>query len=281
MKRFVVVGLFWSLVLCALLLAKDQGLRTPGSRSTKEPGTKDQGLLEKVMAGQGQIVDLTHRLSPQMPYWPGETYKPFQFETIATLEKDGVYSGAFCMAEHMGTHVDAPNHFEASPISVDALNLRQLIAPAVVIDVREAVERSADYQLTVNDLRRWEQENGRLPSGALVFMYTGWDWRWNDAGAYRHQDEKNVMHFPGFSPEAAHFLVERYVSGIGIDTLSVDVGPSKDFRVHHIVNGAGKYVVENAANLGKLPRSGAIVIVGVIPIQNGSGGPARVFALVQ
>jgi kynurenine formamidase len=216
-----------------------------------------------------------------MPYWPGPQYKPFQFETIATLEKDGVYSGAFCMAEHMGTHVDAPNHFEAGRVSVDGLNLRQLIAPAVVIDVREAVERNADYQLTVEDLRRWEQENGRVAAGALVFMYTGWDARWSDAEAYRHQDEKKVMHFPGFSPEAAEFLVQRQVSGIGIDTLSVDWGPSKDFRVHHIMNGAGKYMVENVANLGRLPVAGAIVIVGVLPIQNGSGAPARVLALMS
>jgi kynurenine formamidase len=233
------------------------------------------------LAGQGQIVDLTHKLSPKIPYWPAGTYKPFQFETIATLEKDGVYSGAFCMAEHMGTHVDAPNHFEAGQASVDALPLRQLIAPAVVIDVRNQAARSADYRLEVEALRGWEREHGRLPSGALVFMYTGWDRRWNDVGAYRHQDEQKIMHFPGFSPEAAEFLVsERSISGIGIDTLSVDWGPSKDFRVHHIMNGAGKYHIENVANLGKLPAKGAIVIAPPIPIEGGSGGPARVFALI-
>jgi kynurenine formamidase len=245
------------------------------------PVAFSQGVLEKVLKGKGQVIDLTHKLSPSIPYWPGATYKPFQFETIATLEKDGVYSGAFCMAEHTGTHVDAPNHFEAGQASVDALDLRQLIALAVVIDVREQVAKNPDYRLTVDDLKRWEKRNGAIPSKAVVFMYTGWESRWNDINAYRNQDENKVMHFPGFSTEAAQLLVsERSINGIGIDTLSVDYGPSKDFRVHHIMNRAGKYHVENAANLSQLPAKGAIVVVAAIPIQNGSGAPARVFALV-
>lgn len=248
---------------------------------TGAPVAWSQGVLEKVLEGKGQIVDLTHKLNASIPYWPGETYKPFQFETIATLEKDGVYSGYFAMPEHMGTHVDAPNHFVAGQVSVEALDLRQLLAPAVVVDVRDQAAKNPDYRLTVEDLRRWEKDNGLLPPGALVFMYTGWDSRWSDVAAYRNQDERKVMHFPGFSPEAAQFLIsERSISGIGIDTLSVDYGPSKDFPVHHIMHGAGKYCMENVAHLGKLPAKGAIVIVAPIPIQGGSGGPARVLAFV-
>jgi kynurenine formamidase len=266
MKRFVVFGLLvlWSVI---------------GGQWSVVSG---QGILEKIMQGKGRMVDLTHPLSPKIPYWPGETYKPFHFEVIATLEKDGVFSGYFAMPEHTGTHIDAPNHFVAGQIPVDAINLRQLIAPAVVIDARETVAKNPDYQLTVAAIEQWEKTHGRIPRGALVFLYTGWDARWNDMSAYRNQDEKKVMHFPGFSPESAEFLVQqRSLSGIGIDTLSVDYGPSKDFRVHHITHGAGKYHVENAANLGQLPPTGAIVIVAPLPIEGGSGSPARVFALVE
>lgn len=245
------------------------------------PVVFSQGLLENALKGKATIIDLTHKLTVSMPYWPGETYTPFRFETIATLEKDGVYSGAFCMAEHMGTHVDAPNHFEAGQASIDALTLQQLIAPAAVIDVREQVAKDPDYRLTVDDLKRWEKKNGPLPANALVCLYTGWDSRWDDLMAYRHQDAQKVMHFPGFSSAVAEFLVnQRNIRGIGIDTLSVDYGPSKDFIVHHIMNRAGKYHLENIANLGKLPAQGAVVIAAPIPIQNGSGAPARVFALV-
>ncbi|MCS6804535.1 MAG: cyclase family protein [Acidobacteriota bacterium] len=246
------------------------------------PVALSQGLLESALTGKATIVDLTHKLSSAIPYWPGPAYKPFHFETIATLEKDGVYSGAFCMAEHMGTHVDAPNHFEAGQASIDALPLQHLIAPAAVIDVRQQVARDPDYRLTVDDLKRWEKKHGRVPRNALVCLYTGWDARWSDPIAYRHQDEQQVMHFPGFSAEVAEFLVtQRHIRGIGIDTLSVDYGPSKDFIVHHIMNRAGKYHLENLANLGRLPATGAVIIAAPIPIDNGSGAPARVFAIVR
>lgn len=240
-----------------------------------------QGRVEKILAGRGTIVDLSHRLSPKIPYWPGGQYRPFEFTTIATLQRDGVFSGFFAMPEHMGTHVDAPNHFVAGRPSVDELRPDQLICRAVVLDVRDRVRGNPDYQLTVSDIRQWERRHGRIPRRSLVFLYTGWGARWETPKEYINRDEQGVMHFPGFSPEAARFLVtEREISGLGIDTLSVDYGPSKDFRVHHITHGAGKYHIENVANLDRLPPQGAIVFVGVLPIEGGSGGPARVFALL-
>jgi len=249
--------------------------------SAVAPSLLAQGRLERVLAGRGRVVDLTHRLNPAIPYWPGEQYRPFEFRTIATLERDGVFSGFFAMPEHMGTHVDAPNHFVAGQVSVDRLRPEQLIAPAVVIDVREKVARNPDYQLMVEDIRQWERRYGRIPRGAVVFMYTGWGARWGNPEAYRNRDAQGVMHFPGFSPEAAEFLVhQRQIHGIGIDTLSVDFGPSRDFRVHHIMHGAGKYHLENVARLGLLPPRGAIVVIGVLPIEGGSGGPARIFAFL-
>jgi len=240
-----------------------------------------QGRLEKVLLGRSRAVDLTYSLSSKIPYWPGEQYKPFEFKTIATYEQNGVFSGLFTMPEHMGTHLDAPNHFVAGRIPVDQIATEQLIAPAVVIDVREQVAKDPDYRVTRDDIRQWERKHGRIPRRSLVFAYTGWEARWDKGEAYLNRDEKGIMHFPGFSAEAAEFLVkQRDVRGLGIDTLSVDVGPSKDYPVHHIILGAGKYALENLARLGQLPPRGAIVIVGVIPIAGGSGGPARVLALL-
>ncbi len=242
--------------------------------------TASDGILEQILSGKGRVVDLTHPLHSSIPRWPGA--KPFRFDVLWTIEKNGAYLGYFEMPEHLGTHVDAPRHFIADGTSIDALEPRQLIAPAAVIDVRAQVAEEADYRLTVTDIKRWEEENGTLPPGAVVFMYTGWGARWNDPEAYRHQDERGVMHFPGFSPEAAQFLVrERAINGLGIDTLSVDYGPSTDYRVHHIALGAGKYHIENAANLDQLPAKGAVVIVAPLPIRGGSGAPARVLALVE
>jgi kynurenine formamidase len=90
------------------------------------------------------------------------------------------------------------------------------------------------------------------------------------------------MHFPGLSPEAASILVsERAAAGLGIDTLSVDYGLSEDFQVHRLSHGQGRYHLENVANLDQVPPTGAWIIAAPIKIENGTGGPARIFALVR
>ena len=89
------------------------------------------------------------------------------------------------------------------------------------------------------------------------------------------------LHFPGFSREAAEFLVsQRDIDAIGVDTPSMDYGPSKDFIVHQIINGADKPGLENIANLDKLPATGATLIALPMKIAKGSGGPARIIALL-
>jgi kynurenine formamidase len=243
--------------------------------------TTPAGLFEGIASKETRVIDLTHALNPQNPHWPGPGYEPFKYEIFATLEKDKVLSGRFVMAEHTGTHLDAPNHFSAGQIPVDKIPLEQLFCPAVVIDVRDKASAAADYLLSTADIETWEKAHGRIPANAVVFMYTGWDSRWSNFDQYKNADKGGGLHFPGFSPEAAQLLVQdRNVAGLGIDTLSVDYGMSKDFSVHHISHGKGKYNLENVANLGELPASGAFVIVAPIKIENGTGGPSRILALV-
>jgi kynurenine formamidase len=240
------------------------------------------GLLEGIAAGTTELIDLGHALDSKNPYWPGPGYEPFKFEIFATIEKDHVLSGRMSLAEHTGTHLDAPNHFVSGQIPVDKLPLTQLFGPAVVIDVSKQVEVNPDYQLTAADVASYEKEHGGIPDNAVVFMHTGWDQRWNNYESYKNADDKKVLHFPGFSTEAARLLAEeRNIAGIGIDTLSVDYGMSTDFMVHHIVHGKGKFHLENVANLASIPPGGAFVVVAPMKIANGTGGPARIFALVR
>jgi kynurenine formamidase len=246
------------------------------------PSEPAAGLLEGIRSGKTTIVDLGHPLNARNPYWPGPGYEPFKFETFATIEKDHVLSGKFSMDEHTGTHLDAPNHFVNGQVSVDKIPLKQLFGAAVVIDMRPKVQSNPDYLLQPSDITAFEQTHGPIPDNAVVFMYTGWDSRWDNYDAYKNADAKKVLHFPGFSPEAAKLLVdERSIAGIGIDTLSVDYGMSMDFMVHQISHGKGKFHLENVANLGSIPAIGAFVIVAPIKVENGTGGPARIFALLQ
>jgi kynurenine formamidase len=224
------------------------------------------------------VVDLGWALNESNPYWPGEGYSPFYFETLATLEEGGVYSGAFATAEHL----DAPNHFEAGQPAVDQIPLGDLVAPLVAVDIREACQANADYRLSLEDLQNWERELSRIPPGAVVFVLTGWGKYWEDYELYKNADALGKLHFPGFSAEAARFLVEeRAAKGIGIDTLSVDDGLSADFSVHHIINSARGDNVENAAYLEDIPVRGGWVMIAPIKIQNGSGGPPWIWAVFE
>lgn len=258
--------------LTALCLSTGLFTLISGSATHAEPPLNLQGA---------RIVDLCYPLNAQNAYWPGDNYQPFQLQTIATLEQDGVLSKAFSMPEHLGTHIDAPNHFEAGQPSVDQLSLPQLCGPGVVIDISMKAEVDADAMLRVEEIHEWESEHGRIPDGAIVLLKTGWGRFWNTPLRYQNRDVRGQLHFPSFSAKAAKFLIQqRQIRGIGVDNLSIDRGISKDFQVHHLINAAGKFGLENVAQLDKLPPHGFQLLVAPIKIENGTGGPTRIWAII-
>jgi kynurenine formamidase len=131
----------------------------------------------------------------------------------------------------------------------------------------------------VDDLVAFERRHGRIPRRAAVFMYSGWEERLPDPDAFKNPDANGVYHFPGFGIDAVEWLLaNRNVTAIGVDTMSLDVGASATFDVHVTWLGSDRYGLENLANLSTIPPRGAEVVVGVIPWEEGSGGPARVIA---
>ena len=249
--------------------------------STAEEERTASLTLSEVASGGAQIVDLSYVLNEETNFWPGEQYAPFKLDTIATLQKDGVLSKAMTLPEHIGTHIDAPNHFEEHQPDVSQLKPGDLIAEGVVIDVSLQAEVDADYGLSVADITEFEQQHGRIPEGAIVLLNTGWGRFWSEPARFTGRDIRGVLHFPSYTGEAARFLIEqRKAKGLGVDTLSIDRGVSKTFEVHHIVNAAGRYGLENVANLEQLPPRGFHLIVAPMKIEGGTGGPTRIFAVL-
>jgi len=235
--------------------------------------------------GGAKIVDLTHTLDASTIYWPTEDGFKLESEQHG-LTEGGYYYAAnkFCTAEHGGTHMDAPEHFSEHGLTADEVSVAAGIGPAAVVDVSAKAAADRDYRLTVADLDAWEAANGRLPDGAVLLLRTGWGRFWPDKERYLgtkvHGDVTN-LHFPSFSKESAEWLTrERNVKAIGIDTASIDYGPSRDFVVHRIWTAANKPAFENLANLERLPATGATVIALPMKIGGGSGAPARVIAVV-
>lgn len=237
--------------------------------------------LGEITSGRARIVDLSYPLNEKTNFWPGDQYEPFSLRTIATLEKDGVLSKAMSLPEHIGTHIDASNHFEKNQSAVDAIDPQDLIGPGVLIDVAAQAEIDADYGLTLTDIESWEREHGRIPNRAIVLLNTGWGRFWTQPQRFQGRDARGQLHFPAYTAEAARFLVEqRNIRGLGVDTLSIDQGISRTFDVHHIVNAAGRYGLENVAHLDQLPPRGFTLIVAPMKIETGTGGPTRIFAIL-
>jgi kynurenine formamidase len=232
------------------------------------------------------VVDLTHAFDADTIYWPTS---PSSFElhrlSFGTTPGGWFYSAnSFCAPEHGGTHMDAPIHFSRSGRTADQVPVRQLIAPAAVIDVRQKTRSDPDYRLAVADVRDWEARHGEIAPGTIVLLRTGWGPRWPDRKAYLGDDtpgDASHLHFPSYGKEAAELLIrQRKVGAIGVDTASIDYGASSDFVVHQIAGAADVPGFENLARLEELPEDGTWVIALPMKIAGGSGGPLRIVALV-
>ena len=229
--------------------------------------------------GFRDVVDLTHLFSPALPVYPG--YKAISVRERFSVARDGFSANEVTFDEHTGTHVDAPSHFFASGAPAERVEPGRLVAPLAIISIVDRATRDPDTLLSVDDVLAWEKRHGRLPAGAFLAMSAGWDSRAASPDRFLNRDSKGVMHAPGFSEAAARFLVEqRDISGVGVDTLSLDGASAQKFVAHVAILGAGKYGVELLANLGRVPPSGATVVVGAPKHAGATGGPARILALV-
>ena len=153
--------------------------------------------------------------------------------------------------------------------------------PLAVIDVRKQAEKDADYLMGIEDVLTWEKRFKKLPKSCCVAMLSGWGVARRRCGQVHRQGRSGTFHFPGVAPELAEWLLkERKVLGLAVDTLSLDHGPSKDFKTHHIWLPAGRWGLENVANLEKLSPSEAILVVGLPKVKGATGGPVRLIALI-
>ena len=234
---------------------------------------------------ENKIIDLTYPFSADTHHWP--TAQPFHFEKVAERRTPGGFwysSYNYGGSEHVGTHLDAPFHFAEGKWTTEKIPLGQLIGPGVVIDVRRQAEKNADYMLQVSDVHGWEKSHGRMPHGAIVLIRSGWGKFWGDRKGYFGTDEPgNVsdLHFPGLSKDAAAFLFgQRNIKAVGIDTPSIDPGPSTDFLAHQLLGAANVPIFENVAVLERVPSKGSTVFAIPMKIKGGSGAPLRIFAVL-
>ncbi|MCP5041716.1 MAG: cyclase family protein [bacterium] len=233
-----------------------------------------------------ELVDLTHTFDEQTLYWPTET--GFEMTTrFAGMTDKGYYYEAhgFSTPEHGGTHLDAPIHFSAGRDTTDLVPLERLIAPGIIVDVSAACAADRDHRVGLADFEAWEEANGALPAGTIVLLRTGFAQYWPDRERYmgtakRGEEGASELHFPGLDPSAVPWLEARGIAAIGLDTPSIDYGPSTHFEAHVALFERNIPAFENVANLDRLPTKGFTVIALPMKIGKGSGGPLRIVAAI-
>lgn len=264
MKKLAALSLLLSLLSC-----------------TSAPKEKTSAFL------QGTWIDLSYAYDQNTIFWP--TSESFTLDTVfAGMAEGGYYYTAFqfCLAEHGGTHLDAPIHFAEGKWASDEIPIDRGIGEAIVVDVSRNALENPDYLISVSDVEAWEAEHGRIPDDAILLFRTGYGKFWPDRLSYMGTAKLGPegvaeLHFPGIDPELASWLVEnRKIKAVGLDTPSIDYGQSSLFESHRILYEKNILGLENLANLDKLPAKGAWVIALPMKIKGGSGGPLRMAALI-
>ncbi len=227
----------------------------------------------------GEVIDMTHTLSPEFPTFFG--VPGISSEQKFNFKEHGFNLLNLSLNEHTATHIDAPLHFSADGKSVDEIPVSDLVVPLAVINIKEKAAASADAQVTPDDLKAWISKNGPLPERCCVAMNSGWSAHSGDAAKYVGNDGDNVKHFPGFHIETTKMLLEESSAvAIASDTLSLDYGKSSKFSTHYAWLPTGRYGIENIAGLDAVPENGATLVVGAPKHKGGTGGPARIFAMI-
>lgn len=229
--------------------------------------------------GFSRVVFCSHVLGPGTPVFPGDP--PVELTAAASVDRDGYYLQRLACGEQSGTHWAAPSHFSPGEPAADQLRPADFFFAAIVLDHRPEATADPDFAVSPADVRRWESRYGEIPKRAAVLLLSGQDRHWHDPAAYLGTDADGGLHYPGFSAEAARWLIERReIGALGTDTMGIDPGADTEFAANRSLLHSHRLHLENLCGLAELPPAGGWIIVGGVRTLAGSGSPATVFGLI-
>lgn len=254
---------------------------TEGAAITKSSSLLDVYELLKTK----RWVDLTHSFAPGIPHWHG--FPDEERETLYYYDEgvgsvgSGIWIQRYSHVGQWGTHADAPAHFVRGTRTLDQIGVKEMVLPLVVIDIHEKAAKKADYAVAMDDIRVWESKHGKVPEGCFVALRTDWSKRWPDPHAMLNQDSIGE-HFPGWSmPVLKYLFEERKITACGHETSDNAPGVlDPDMAMERYVLSTNHYQIELLASLDKVPEFGALIVAAFPKPKNGSGFPARVFAIL-
>jgi kynurenine formamidase len=254
----------------------------PGSAEAKTGG----GLwkLYDQTLSRARYIDLTHKITPNMPVWTG--FGPATFSPAVdpktgnpyTYAKDGFEATAYRIAtDQFGTQLDPPAHWAPEYPGIDELPPTYAVRPLVVISIAKQVRKNPKYALSVADVKRFEKRHGRIPKGSVVMVRSDWSKRWTDEPVAAKALAADT-NFPGVDLAALKFLhLKRHILFHGHEPLDTDTTPTlegESWLMHH-----GYTQAEGVDNLAGVPATGCLVSIGYPKFRGGLGGYARYVAI--
>jgi kynurenine formamidase len=226
-----------------------------------------------------KYIDLTHRLTPQIPVWKG--FGPSFFSPAVnpetgqayTYATDGFEATSYRLStDQFGTQLDPPAHWAPEYAAIDELPPTFSVRPLVVISIVRQVQKNFNYALQVSDILRFEKRHGRIPAGSVVFVRSDWSKRWPDPAL------SGLTEFPGVSLDALKFLhLRRHILFHGHEPLDTDSTPTlegESWLMHH-----GYAQAEGVADLSGVPATGCLLNIGFPRFGGGVGGYASFVAI--
>jgi kynurenine formamidase len=226
-----------------------------------------------------KYVDLTHTITPRIPVWAGfgpSTFAPSTNPSTGqpyTYANDGFEATRYLLqTDQLGTQLDPPAHWAPEWAAIDEVPPTFAVRPLVVISIVKQVKQNFNYALTVNDVKRWERDHGRIPRGSVVMVRSDWSKRWPDPAL------STLKEFPGVTLDALKFLHrKRHILFHGHEPLDTDSTPTlegESWLMHH-----GYAQAEGVANLSRVKQKGCLIEIGYPKFGGGLGGYARFIAI--
>ena len=232
-------------------------------------------------------VDLTHSFAPGIPHWygfPDEQRETLYYydENVGTLGSYGIFIQRYNHVGQWGTHVDPPAHFVRGKRMLDQIDVKEMVLPLAVLDIHDKAANNPDYAVSMDDIRAWESRHGKIPEDCFVALRTDWSKRWPDSRSMESPDSSGIMHFPGWSlPVLKYLYEERKIAASGHETTdNAPNGLDPNMDMERYVLGTNHYQIELLTNLDQVPEWGALIVATFPKPKNGTGFPARVFAIL-
>lgn len=209
-----------------------------------------------------KVTDLTYVINEYMPVFPGT--EPPILAKANTLERDGFRETKITMYSHTGTHIDAPAHMMSNGLYLDDFDIEHFIGNATILDFSNEKIKFID----VDCLKPYEEKIKRVD---FIIIKTGWGKYWGDKKYYED--------FPSLTEEAAKWLTDFILKGIGIDAISIDNMKTTTFDVHKTLMLKNIIIIENLANLDAISNEYFILSIMPLKNRNADGSPVRAFSI--